>query len=271
MILLHRRDRLGNCLFQYAFARVLAERFAYKLSAVPLPGFPGTSEIVSGEEVFGPVAGWHCQWPFDALVSRPIKEEELFLAPGARLILSGWFQRFELIADSRELIRENWLRLDSPLPSRPSGDFVICIRLGDYMRFKSSGDESIPDSLANSVYREEEIRRLVARVPHNRLFLVTDQPTHPMFESLRDLLPEIVSTGPFEDFRFIHSFQKIAISQSTFHWWAAFLGRAREIYFPPCDRGIWSKPNRAHSAGDPLHYGIDVRVDEDRYIYDWYN
>lgn len=116
---------------------------------------------------------------------------------------------------------------------------------------------------------EAEIRRLVRTVGHERLYLLTDAPGHPLVAAVRDLGAEVVSLGGMADFRFIHSFQKVAICQSTFHWWAAFLGAAREIYFPPCDRGVWGHPEPAVLAHDPCHYGIDLRVDEERYIYDW--
>ena len=116
---------------------------------------------------------------------------------------------------------------------------------------------------------EAEIRRLVRTVGHERLYLLTDAPGHPLVAAVRDLGAEVVSLGGMADFRFIHSFQKVAICQSTFHWWAAFLGAAREVYFPPCDRGVWSHPEPALLAHEPGHHGIDVRVDEARYIYDW--
>jgi hypothetical protein len=270
VITLIRRDRLGNVLSQYSFARVLAERFGYRLTTVPVPNFSGTLSQVCGEEILSPLARWQGQWPFDSLISRPVQSAELLVAGGAHLILTGWFQRFELIADARQAIREDWLRLDNPWPIRPSGDFAICLRLGDYARggIADQADEKT-DTLAHSVLREDEVRRLVKVVPHKRLYIVTDQPDHPMIEALRDIRAEIRSGEMMDDFRFIHSCQKVAISQSTFHWWATFLGRAREIYFPSTDRGIWSKPEPALNGSDPLHYGINLQVDEPQYIYDW--
>ena len=116
---------------------------------------------------------------------------------------------------------------------------------------------------------EEEIRRLVRTVGHERLYFVTDRPEHPLFTRLRDLPGEVVSGSVMEDFRFIQSFQKIAIGQSAFQWWAAFLSEAREIYFPKMNRGLWSHPEPATLAWEPGHYGTDLRVDEERYIYDW--
>jgi hypothetical protein len=169
--------------------------------------------------------------------------------------LNGVFQRFEFIADNREAIRESWLRLDAPLPYRVSGDFAICLCFNE------------PEGLL----RENDVRHLAALVSHQRFFLLTDQPSNPMLEALRDLGAEIVCGDEMERFRFIHSCQKVAISQSALHWWGAFLGAAREIYFPPIDRGPWSHPEPAKFAYEPEHYGIDLRVtDEKRWIYDWW-
>lgn len=268
MILLHRRDRLGNRLFEYCFARVLARRFSCRLAALPMPKFPGTFADFSGEEVYGPEVCWQGNWPFDAYSGRRLVREELFQAPGQRVRLDGLFQRWELIADAREEIREDWLRVEGACPARPSGDFAICLRLGDvYATGHGAEDGGKGARWSDGVLREEEIRRLVRTVPHERLYFVTDAPGDPLLAAVRDLGAEVCSAGGMEDFRCIHSFQKVAICQSTFHWWAAFLGAAREIYFPPCDRGVWSHPEPALLADEPGHHGIDLRVDETRYIY----
>lgn len=271
MILLRRRNRLGNILFQYCFARVLAQRLNYRLAAAPVRDFAGTRAVVEGEEVFGPATRWQGQWPFDALVGRPIERGELSMAPGARVTLDGWFQQFEFIADVRDDVREDWLRLDDPHPPRPSRDFAICLRFGNDAGTPAKADDPKAGSNMNCFLRENEVRRLAGQVPHERLFLVTDQPRHPQIEALRDLRAEIVSGSEMERFRFTHSCQKVAIGQETTGWWAAFLGVAREVYFPPIDQGPWSHPEPAKFAYDPEHYGIDLRVtDDERWIYDWW-
>lgn len=224
--------------------------------------------------MYGPEVRWQGQWPFDAYSGRPLAREELFQAPGQRLTLAGWFQRFELIAGAREEIRRDWLRVDGALPVRPSGNFAICLRVGERGTMADGGMEDGKvgkDGVekVDGVLTEAEIRRLVRTVGHERLYLVTDAPGHPLVAAVGDLGAEVVSGKAMEDFRFIHSFQKVVIGQSALHWWAAFLGEAREIYFPRCDRGPWSHPEPAHQADEPGHHGIDLRVDEKRYIYDW--
>ena len=221
------------------------------------------------KQALGPEVMWTGHWPREAYSSRKLERAELFQAPGARVTLCGFFQRFEYIADIRDEVREDWLRMDDPLPVRPSGDFLVSIRLTDYMQDAQHLDNPEASPWASSVLRIEEIRRLARTVPHERLYIVTDEPGHPMIESLKDLHPIIQAEGGMKDFKFIHSFQKVAICQSTFHWWATFLGAAREIYFPKTNRGLWSHPEPPTMAWEPGHYGTDLKVDEERYIYDW--
>ena len=270
MISLRRRDRLGNCLFEYCFARILAERFGYRLEATPLAGFPGTKTPVAGEEVLGPVVVWNEQWPREAYSGRPLVRAELYQAPEARLVLDGWFQRWEFFREHAAVIRRDWLRLPEPVAARPASEFAIYLRLGaDELPVGEAEPPEDGAGFAAGILSEAEIRRLVRTVPHTRLTIITDRPRHPFLESLGDLGAEVFGEGRMADFRAIAAFQKVAICQSTFQWWAAFLGHAREIYFPKCDRGVWSHPEPARFAYEPPHHGIDLRVDEERYVYDW--
>jgi hypothetical protein len=111
---------MGNWLFQYSFARVLARRCGYRLETMPMPDFPGTQAEVAGEEVYGPEARWQGNWPFDAYSGRRLDAGEWRQAPGQRLTFDGLFQRFELIAEAREEVRRDWLRVDGALPERES-------------------------------------------------------------------------------------------------------------------------------------------------------
>lgn len=61
-----------------------------------------------------------------------------------------------------------------------------------------------------------------------------------------------------EDFKFIMSFNKIVVAQSTFSWWAAFLSDAQEIFAPLPEKGIMS-----NERPDVQLTGIE----EDRYTY----
>ncbi len=254
MILTSYHGVLGDRLFQYSFARILAARFRYQLQATPIPGFPGTFVDINGENVLGPTALWEGQWPVDARDGRPLTREELQVPPGARVTIRGRFQRFELYSDTRDEIRSDWLRIERTASSRSRSDFAIWIGL--------------PDA-DGSVFHEEELRRLIQVVHHDRLFFLTNQPCHPLIAALADLRATVVSDHDIGLTRFIWSFKRIAICQNATAWWAAFLSDAREVYFPHCNRGAWSHPQLAQLPNEPEYYGIDLRVYEDRYIYDW--
>ena len=118
MMFLHRLERVGTLLSQYYFARVLAGRFRYRLDDCPIAGFPGSFKRIGGKEVLGPEVMWSGHWPREAYSSRKLERAELFQAPGARVTLCRFFQRFEYIADIRDEVREDWLNLDDPLPVR---------------------------------------------------------------------------------------------------------------------------------------------------------
>ncbi len=266
MINLRRHRDFSKALHPYCFARILAERFGYALEVVGLRYFPGTCATVKGDEVFGPPIHWSGQWPFETLSGRRIESAELEIAPGGRLILTGEFQRFGLIAAERERIREDWLLLPERRPVRPVGDFAISLLPADH---DADSAHTFDLTSQGGQLTEGQIRRLAATVPHKDLYLIVERRANERIASLRDLRPKIIVASGIEAVHALQSFQKLAIGQSTLAWWAAFLGDASEVYFPPCENGPWSHPEPAFHVTDPKHHGIDLRVDEKRYIYDW--
>ena len=168
------------------------------------------------------------------------------------MVLAGEFQRFDLLADVRDKVREDWLRLDAPLAVREARDLVLGVREGEQ---------------AMSV---AEIRALAAKEAPGQLHFVTDREMDPLRVALADLGGTWHVEDGVDALRLVHSFQRVAFCQSALYWWGAFLGDAREIYFPKIDSGPWSHPEPAKFAYEPPHHGIDLRVtDEERWVYDW--
>jgi len=275
MITLSYTQSLPNRMFQYAFGRILAERFGYRLKAHPLSLFPGSRQCVSGEEVFSPKVHWFGNWPIGEEF-RPVTGEELYTPPVARLCLRGAFQRFELFAESRDSIREDWFRIDAG-PLRPSSDFAISLDApvnpkegAQPLTAHVTDPKAAAGLLRDSFLTAEEVRRLAKSVPHKNLFIVVGCLVPAWVKTdLEDLRPTFVSAGEYGNFLFLLRFQKLGIGQSAAHWWAAFLSQAREIYFPPCDRGCWLHPAPPLLAHEPAYHGIDLRVDEPRFVYSW--
>lgn len=243
--------QLGVSLWQRCFSLQLAARWSYAHSAMVLPGFPAIPTDRKNRHVLGPRLRLEGQWPREASTGRNLTEAELRMPPEACVVLAGEFQRFDLISEARERVREDWLRLKAPLPVRPPGELLLVVREGE------------------QAMTEPDIRKLAAMAP-GRLHFLTDQSNDP----LRLVLRELGGTWHVEDgldaLRLVHSFQRVAFCQSALAWWGAFLGAGREIYFPNIDSGHWSHPAPAKFAWEPEHYGIDLRVpDEERWIYEW--
>ena len=80
-------DQRSNQLFQYCLARIIAERLGLELHASPIQGFKVTSEIVPGCSI---------QHPQQLLEGHRIDLASVLSdRTPRRIVLKGWFQRYE--------------------------------------------------------------------------------------------------------------------------------------------------------------------------------
>lgn len=262
VITIHVAPTLGETLSAYCFGRILAERFGMACA------FPLLRNLVLdwtsvGANYIGSEVIWNGQWPFDFLSGRKVPREEFYVPLNARLRLMRGFARFDLFAHDMDFIRERWLAPVEPIPVRTAGV------LGIALSFPNLEPEDEGDPAGNCL-SETEIRRVVQAVRPAEVVLIASRRDHPLLRALADLSPSIEICTGWAQFLAIRSFQKVALSQDVGHWWAASLGEAREIYFPPLDRGPWSHPEPAQLAHEPAWHGTDLRAPSDsRFIYDW--
>lgn len=265
-----RVDRRGTPLFQIALARILSARFNYDYQSAPLRGFSRATKALPGEKILGSAEVWDGNWPFVASFASPVHPSQLTAPPGRPLLLRGAFQRFDLISSFSDEIRNSWMKLDAPLPKQTPEDLAVSLHVDAAPQGHHLRPEDHEVVRAMSQLGEDDIRILVRHTACRRLHLFLEAPGHPLIEKLRDLKPVIVSGWGLDQFRELHAFQRVAFSQSEWAWWAAFLGSAREIYFPRCFQGVWSRPEPAQLAHQPWWQGIDLRVPgDDRFIYEW--
>lgn len=237
MIEIRYSTRLGNQLFQYALARIIASELNLFLPASPIPGFPSTFQAIPGRCIVEPKA--------------ILKGQDLDLSAllqnfnDHHLILDGNFQQSSLYLPWSQELRSHWLT-----PEVPSGftgadpdDLVIHIRRTDYL-WQGWG---LPFSTYQTIIESHAIRRVV---------IVTDDPKDPFLWRFRKYKPLIRSTTAFDDFLYLRSSNTIMLSPSSFSWWAAFLSEARRIYFPIPKSGIWAP---GHSEGVNLEMHSDDR------------
>ncbi len=262
MILVFVKDSVGESLSAYCFGRVLAARFGYHFEFPQLRGLV-RDWGVKGERFIGSAVVWEGHWPMESRSGRVISKKEQWTKPDSRLCLAGGHHRFELLAEERERVRGEWLVPVQGEVKQVRGAFAICLPTAAVLR----QDEKPP---VGGSLCEEEIRRLVGTVKHSELVLITDRADHPLLEALGDLSWRLEICRGWQQMLLVRSFEKVAISQDATQWWGAFLGDAREIYYPKLETGHWSHPEPAHLAHEPLWHGIDLRVLGDgRYVYDW--
>jgi hypothetical protein len=251
--------RLGNNLFQYCFGRIIAEKLGYKLKADPVPGFPNTAKQIEGADYS---TGYPVQIithdspdKYDGDYSKVLswKNKNLDLQSIAaditrrKIVVEGFFQRYEYYKPYKELIKNDWLLTDINISDRiDPDDVVVCVRRNDYVL----GGHALP----LSYYKEA-----LSRLRYRKIFICTDSVNDPLILLLKYKYSAVVqATNTLNDLKFISLFNKIIISNSSFYWWAAFLSNAKEIYSPVPLRGYWSRETPE----------IDLKIyDESRYIH----
>jgi hypothetical protein len=236
MIEVRYKARLGNNLFQYCLGRILAEELGFAFDAAPLAGFPGTGKKIPGNRF---------ETPEEVLTEFRIDFDRLCKDKTARkIVLDGWFQRYEYYRPFRGRIQD-WLKLDaSPVATPADDDLVVNVRRTDYV--------TLGWALPFSFY-DEAIRR-TSKI--KRIWIVTDAPKDPFFKRFKVWRPRFFSGSPLEQLEFMIRARRLVLSQSTFCWWAAFLGNPEQVYAPLPRTGIW--------AENPDDQGVSL-IERDRF------
>jgi hypothetical protein len=229
--------RLGNQLFQYALARIIASELNLLLPASPISGFPTTFKDIPGRCIRSPKI---------VLKGQDLELNSLLEhSKDCHLTLDGNFQQSKFFLPWSQQLRSQWLT-----PEVPSGftgadpdDLVIHIRRTDYL-WQGWG---LPYSTYQSIIESHGAKRVV---------IVTDDPHDPFLWRFKKYSPIIRNTNAFNDFLYLRSANNIMISPSSFSWWAAFLSEATRVYFPVPQSGIWASN---HDEGVNLMMPGDTR------------
>jgi len=270
----HYYGRLGNRMTQYASMYALARRTGYRLSVPSIDEFPLTNSPVGSVAysndgdvyVIPSKDGNHVDYSkLDLDPKRTIARESYweniynFHSYGAELRNIFRQPTFELAAYKMWNIGDGDF-LPIHIEHISEGDLVISLRLGDFLR---------PLKKTNSPHRlllHDYFKIVLANCKYERLFITSDEPFHPFVNEFKQYDPILVTNqSPLSTMSLVTRFNKIAISQSTYSWWCAYLSDAAEIYFPIPKTGPWSiatqwsTPDlylRPHSnAYNYVHYG----------------
>ncbi|HMM77832.1 MAG TPA: hypothetical protein PJ986_19180 [Gammaproteobacteria bacterium] len=258
---------LGNNLFQYALGRVLAEELDLALHCVAPTGRPGFARVedasgirdrlwqlteafadvrlnLPGREIAAPeyrhITGEQLQWNGHGL------NLGWLLRHGRdyRIVLRGYFQRSEYYLPYRERLRRWFAMRPAAGDPRPGPrDIVIHLR--------RSYDMRVLGRLLSLRFYEE----ILEGHAFERVYvcgLGVDAATR---ARLARFAPIYLDLDAAASLRLLTRASQIAIANSTFSWWGAWLSDATRIFFPRPARGYWS-PERPEIA---------LEVPEDRY------
>lgn len=275
MVEVRYRGSFGDNLFQYSFGRLLAERWGHEMNALPLPHFPNTAERVPGKRFLSPFQSWSGLAVEERQLGMLLRGREMEAPVRARMVLYGWFHRWEYYRGHEAKIRR-WLSTSPPSNPADAEDVAVCLRTRRPEAWEESGIHSgtPPNWKMRSIPKVEHIEKLLGRLSYKRLFLFTDNVFGEDTSALRHLNPIVAGIDSFTSWNRIRTFSRIVLGVShPAEWWAAWLSDAQEIYAVD----PWPSHVRDHCAGG---YGCgwldsrplarsNLRVHEPRWIYDW--
>ena len=254
--------RTGNHLFQYALGRVLARKHGVPLvldaswfnaagwaEVRHFLGLPHGARVRRfpslASRVWRKVTGRH-YWEFRGLpVLRESELDQSFdskvLAAPADCVLFGYFQSplyFESLADELRADLLRWIgesvsgRAMVPDGLADADSVAVHVRRGDYLEHRAF-------QVCDEGYYRRAMARMRARVPGARFFFFSDDPAwcQETFGSDKDV--RVVDSGvaganPLHDLWLMGRASHHVIANSSYSWWAAWLGQGdRQVVLMP--------------------------------------
>lgn len=223
---------MGNQMFQYAIGRIIAEAKGHKLEIAN----PDNRQELFNQFPFVNTAGVDGKEVRDntMAIAHDLQHMDVDAAinHGGHVFLHGYWQKYHYYEKHRDKLRQ-WFSYDDSQHEKPKEtDLVLHIRLGDQLRPEPIG---LPETAETYV-------ELLKKIPHERCVLISDAPDDPWIECVRKYPTVSVRKGSqMEDFTMLKYAKRAIISQSTFAWWATFLGEPTRVYAPLCvdGRRLW--------------------------------
>jgi hypothetical protein len=225
----------ANHLGQYIVGRIISKKTGYFLNSHK----PGNFEDIIEEN--------NSLMTTDniLLVDKTIVDYEKVCQHKGGIYLSGFFQDYENFRPYKEYIKKVY---SFPKNNDLYNDELIAVhvRLGEYLR----DDFHLPMEYYIDVVKESK------KVP----ILYTDSPNAEYIKELSTVLNcQVRSNSEWLDFVEIASYKTIAMSQSSYSWWSAWLSDAQTVYYPYTSKRYWQHRN----DGDDINF---VVTDENRFI-----
>jgi hypothetical protein len=253
--------RTGNHLFQYALGRVLAEKHGVPLvldgSWFNEEGWAAVSHLLRlslrarvvrrfslGARALLKATGKH-YWEYRGVpvLKEPCDDQSFssrFLEAPRDCMLFGYFQSPLYFNDIAAPLRselngllEGSIELQEPIRiSLTDGDSVaVHVRRTDYLQHSVF-------QVCQEAYYEKAMRRMREHVPNARFFIFSDDPEW-CRRQFREKDQEVLDSGtagrnPLHDLHLMSLASHHIIANSTYSWWAAWLGEkpGQQVIFP---------------------------------------
>jgi len=257
--------RSGNHLFQYALGRVLARRHQVPLvldgswfnaagwsEVSHLLRLPLRAKVVRRASLAArallKLTGKH-YWEYRGVpvIREPATEHAFnpaFLAAPADCVIMGYFQSyryFESIAD--ELRAELLGLLDGVVPAdAPAADVAVHVRRTDFLQHRDF-------QVCDPTYHDRAMDRMRELVPGARFTVFSDDPDwcsrHFREPDTEIASPPDASRGPLYDLLRMSRARHHIIANSSYSWWAAWLGKkdGQQVLMPDA----WFRSGSIHA------------------------
>ena len=222
---------LGNQMFQYAIGRIIAEEKRHKLE-INDPDNRREQLFNTFPFVCGVEGNDTKENTLNVAHDLQYLDMHAVLGHSGHVFLHGYWQKHYYYTPHKEKIKKWFDYEDSQYEKPEPTDLVLHVRLGDQLKPNPIG---LPASAETYV-------DLLKKIPHERCILVSDEPDEPFLAPVRAFPTVVVKRGTqMADFTMIKHAKRVIISQSTFSWWASFLGEPETIWAPVTTDGriLW--------------------------------
>jgi len=247
---------LGNHLFQYFVARLLAEKYNLELDVDPIRGFPRTYDFVSGQR-YNELKKISCEMmSYNAICDRV--EDALEENLGVSLNHFYGYNYRDYYEDNLDKAYE-WFQLDKDIKVAydiGDKDLLISVRNGDFIKKRVN----LPFEYYKAILESELI-------DYDKVYIVSDDFQHPFMDNFSKYDPIYINDNYLCQFKTALNFKYIIASHSTFCWFHVLLNKnLTKCYFPV----ITSTLSSAWSERMIYSKRFDLRIDKPwmEYIYD---
>lgn len=174
----------------------------------------------------------------------------------SQVFMQGFFQRYECIKFWKNQIKSQWLVPQVSVP--PSRDDTL------YIHYQQSDRPITPKEYGACISQFSGIKRLAV--------CTSDQNSSDLSVFGQFGIPWTITNGSWDsDFLTLLSAKLLIISQTTYAWWAAFLGRAEKVVCPIPIGTSWSLSKAVTGKSRPQQDRPNLIVDDESERWVWMN